>query len=68
MDLSRVARQACDSVFFNKGENCIAAGRLFIEETIHDELIGRIVDLTSKMVIGDPVDFIYQQQQHLYIV
>ena len=31
------------SVFFNKGENCIAAGRLFVEESIHDEFLERIV-------------------------
>lgn len=31
------------SVFFNKGENCIAAGRLFVEESIHDQFISRVV-------------------------
>jgi len=56
VDLNRVARQSCDAVFFNKGENCIAAGRLFIEETIHDELVAKIVEITSKMVIGEPLD------------
>ena len=38
------------SVFFNKGENCIAAGRLFIEEGIHDEFVKRIVEECKKMV------------------
>lgn len=56
VDLCRVTRQACDAVFFNKGENCIAAGRLFVEETIHDEFVRRVVELTKKMVIGDPLD------------
>jgi len=55
-DLTKVARQACDSVFFNKGENCIAAGRLFIEEKIHDALVERVVAIAKKMVIGDPLD------------
>lgn len=31
------------SVFFNKGENCIAAGRLFVEETIHDQYVKKVV-------------------------
>ena len=35
--------QGMSSVFFNKGENCIAAGRLFVEESIHDEYVERIV-------------------------
>ena len=30
-------------MFFNKGENCIAAGRLFVEESIHDEFLERVV-------------------------
>lgn len=34
------------SVFFNKGENCIAAGRLFVEESIHDEFVERVVSFT----------------------
>jgi acyl-CoA reductase-like NAD-dependent aldehyde dehydrogenase len=37
-------------VFFNKGENCIAAGRLFVEESIHDEFIRRVVEEVKKMV------------------
>ena len=44
------------SVFFNKGENCIAAGRLFVEETIYDEFLERVVVETKKMKIGDPLD------------
>lgn len=31
------------SVFFNKGENCIAAGRLFVEDSIHDQFVRRVV-------------------------
>lgn len=30
---------------FNKGENCIAAGRLFVEASIHDEFVHRVVSL-----------------------
>jgi len=33
------------AVFFNKGENCIAAGRLFVEESIHDEFVTRMVSI-----------------------
>ena len=44
------------SVFFNKGENCIAAGRIFVEETIYDEFLQKVVDETKKMKIGDPLD------------
>ena len=34
---------------FNKGENCIAAGRLFVEASIHDEFVHRVVSV-SRMI------------------
>lgn len=37
------APQGMSSVYFNKGENCIAAGRLFVEESVHDDFISRVV-------------------------
>ena len=48
--------QSLGAVFFNKGENCIAAGRLFVERQIHNEFIERIVEEVKKMKIGDPLD------------
>ncbi|XP_037834619.1 mitochondrial 10-formyltetrahydrofolate dehydrogenase isoform X1 [Kryptolebias marmoratus] len=55
-DMDKAVRMGMSSVFFNKGENCIAAGRLFVEESIHDEFIGRVVEEIKKMKIGDPLD------------
>jgi len=60
-DLDKAVRMAMSSVFFNKGENCIAAGRLFVEETIHEEFLERIVEECKKMVIGDPL---HRSTQH----
>ncbi|XP_072529046.1 mitochondrial 10-formyltetrahydrofolate dehydrogenase isoform X1 [Salminus brasiliensis] len=55
-DMDKAVRMGMSSVFFNKGENCIAAGRLFVEESIHDEFITRVVEEIKKMKIGDPLD------------
>ncbi|XP_040886547.1 mitochondrial 10-formyltetrahydrofolate dehydrogenase [Toxotes jaculatrix] len=55
-DLDKAVRMGMSSVYFNKGENCIAAGRLFVEESIHDEFICRVVEEIKKMKIGDPLD------------
>uniref|UniRef100_A0A673NLF0 Cytosolic 10-formyltetrahydrofolate dehydrogenase-like n=1 Tax=Sinocyclocheilus rhinocerous TaxID=307959 RepID=A0A673NLF0_9TELE len=55
-DLDKAVRMGMSSVFFNKGENCIAAGRLFIEESIHDTFVERMVSEIKKMKIGDPLD------------
>nr|XP_033806706.1 mitochondrial 10-formyltetrahydrofolate dehydrogenase isoform X2 [Geotrypetes seraphini] len=55
-DLDKAVRMGMGAVYFNKGENCIAAGRLFVEESIHDEFVRRVVDEIKKMKIGDPLD------------
>lgn len=55
-DLDKAVRMGMGAVYFNKGENCIAAGRLFVEESIHDEFLGRVVEEIKKMKIGDPLD------------
>lgn len=44
------------SVFFNKGENCIAAGRIFVEESVHDDFVRKVVRETKKIKIGDPLN------------
>lgn len=54
--LSETLSQGMSSVFFNKGENCISAGRLFVEDTIYDEFIRRVVKDVKSMRIGDPLD------------
>ncbi|XP_077355584.1 mitochondrial 10-formyltetrahydrofolate dehydrogenase [Festucalex cinctus] len=55
-DIDKAVRMGMSSVYFNKGENCIAAGRLFVEESIHDEFISRVVAELKKMKVGDPLD------------
>uniref|UniRef100_A0A8C7JX03 formyltetrahydrofolate dehydrogenase n=1 Tax=Oncorhynchus kisutch TaxID=8019 RepID=A0A8C7JX03_ONCKI len=42
-DMDKAVRMGLSAVFFNKGENCIAAGRLFVEENIHDQYVKRVV-------------------------
>ncbi|XP_052608862.1 mitochondrial 10-formyltetrahydrofolate dehydrogenase isoform X2 [Peromyscus californicus insignis] len=55
-ELDKAVRMGMGAVFFNKGENCIAAGRLFVEESIHDEFVTRVVEEIKMMKIGDPLD------------
>ncbi|KAF5914988.1 hypothetical protein HPG69_014746 [Diceros bicornis minor] len=70
-DLSKAVQMGMSSVFFNKGENCIAAGRLFVEDSIHDQFVQKVVSSAAearscwfiktveevrKMKIGNPLD------------
>lgn len=66
-DMEKAVKNALSSVFFNKGENCIAAGRIFVEETIYQEFLNRVVAETKKMKLGSPLDRSTQHgpQNHL---
>nr|AAR88547.1 RE12154p [Drosophila melanogaster] len=55
-DMDKAVKHGMSSVFFNKGEDCIAAGRLFVEDRIHDEFIRRVLKDLRTMTIGDPLD------------
>ncbi|KAH8393791.1 hypothetical protein KR200_012260, partial [Drosophila serrata] len=55
-DLDKAVKHGMSSVFFNKGENCNAAGRLFVEDRIHDEFVRRVLKDLRTMTIGDPLN------------
>lgn len=55
-DLDKAVKLGMSSVFFNKGENCIAAGRLFVEDSIHDEFVQRVIKDVKTMKIGEPLN------------
>ncbi|KAK6042931.1 hypothetical protein COOONC_19564, partial [Cooperia oncophora] len=48
-DLDKAIKQTCNAVFFNKGENCIAAGRIFVANSIHDDFMEKLVEETKKV-------------------
>jgi 1-pyrroline-5-carboxylate dehydrogenase len=39
-----------------QGQKCSACSRVLIEEPVYDQLVERLVELTNKLVIGDPTD------------
>ncbi len=44
------------SAFGLQGQKCSAASRVIVEEPVYDELIGRLKEMTEKLVIGDPTE------------
>jgi len=42
------------SAFGLQGQKCSACSRVFVEEPVYDQLVSRLVELTNKIVIGDP--------------
>ncbi|MDD5467065.1 MAG: aldehyde dehydrogenase family protein [Anaerolineales bacterium] len=55
-DLERAAIGIVRSAFGLQGQKCSACSRVYIEEGVYDQLVSRLVDLTEKLVIGDPTD------------
>ena len=44
------------SAFGLQGQKCSAASRVLVEAPVYDELLGRLKELTDKLVIGDPTE------------
>jgi 1-pyrroline-5-carboxylate dehydrogenase len=55
-DLERAAIGIVRSAFGLQGQKCSACSRVYVQEAVYDELLSKLVDLTSKLTIGDPTD------------
>jgi len=55
-DLDAAVRGATIAIFYNKGEICTAGSRLFVEKSIHDAFVEKLVERAAKTVPTDPLD------------
>jgi len=55
-DLDRAAIGIVRSAFGLQGQKCSACSRVYIEAPLYEPLVERLVELTNKLVIGDPTD------------
>ena len=55
-DLDAAARTFMWAKFWNSGQSCIAAERLYVHESIYDRFIEKVVNATKKLKVGDPHD------------
>ncbi len=55
-DLERAAVGIIRSAFGLQGQKCSACSRIYIEEPVYDKLVTKLVDMTNKLVIGDPTE------------
>lgn len=47
---------AHQGVFFNQGQCCTAASRVFVEEQVYEEFVRQSVEYAKKRPVGDPFD------------
>lgn len=55
-DLPDAAATIASMGTYNAGQECMAATRVIVDETVADELIGLLVDALAETVLGDPAD------------
>lgn len=55
-DLDTAADMAAFGIFFNQGEVCSANSRLYVERSIKDALVERLITRAEAMQPGDPLD------------
>jgi gamma-glutamyl-gamma-aminobutyraldehyde dehydrogenase len=55
-NLDRVAAHVVNGAFWNMGENCSAASRLIVHESVKDELLKRVLAHSREWNMGDPLD------------
>lgn len=55
-DLDAAVEGAYFGLFFNQGQCCCAGSRLFVEESVHDKFVDKLVAKTKGRKVGDPFD------------
>lgn len=55
-DLDAAVNGTVSGIFAATGQTCIAGSRLLVQQSVHDEVVGRLVDLARTARMGDPMD------------
>jgi aldehyde dehydrogenase (NAD+) len=55
-DLDAAVKASSSGIFFNSGQVCSAGSRILVHDSIHDEVVERLVARASAIRLGDPRD------------
>jgi len=55
-DLDQAVKGIVSGIFAATGQTCQAGSRLLVQDSIHDEVIRRLIDFIKDAKIGDPAD------------
>jgi gamma-glutamyl-gamma-aminobutyraldehyde dehydrogenase len=55
-DLDLAAKVSAFGIFRNSGQVCVAGSRLLVQASIHDSFMEKLVAVTERMKVGDPLD------------
>jgi (Z)-2-((N-methylformamido)methylene)-5-hydroxybutyrolactone dehydrogenase len=55
-DIEAAANGVVSGIFAATGQTCMAGSRLFVQENIHDDLVGILEEKANSIKLGDPLD------------
>ncbi|QIA63479.1 aldehyde dehydrogenase family protein [Vibrio astriarenae] len=55
-DIEMVAEKATIGGFLNSGQDCTAATRILVHESIYDQTVSALINATNSFKLGDPFD------------
>ena len=55
-DMDRAIEGAQIGILFNQGQVCCAGSRIFVQDEIYDEFVGKLVEAFKAVKVGDPLD------------
>jgi len=55
-DIDQAVNGAMMGIFFNQGQVCCAGSRIFLEEKVKDEFLGRFKSKAEAVKVGNPMD------------
>lgn len=55
-DIEAAAKGAHFGLYFNQGQCCCAGSRVFVQKSIHEEFVQRIVKMNQARQLGNPLD------------
>ena len=55
-DLDAAVDGAVDAIFGNSGQVCVAGSRLYLQTSIRDNFVARLLEKTAMLRVGDPLD------------
>jgi acyl-CoA reductase-like NAD-dependent aldehyde dehydrogenase len=55
-DLENAINGIVSGIFLSNGQTCVAGSRLIVEDSIHEEVVSKIIERVSRLKAGDPLD------------
>ena len=54
--MDKAIEGAQNGILFNQGQVCCAGSRIFVQEGIYDEFVGKLAEAFKNVKVGDPMD------------